>query len=129
MKKEALQEELQILLLPRDPHDEKDVIMEIRAGAGGDEASLFAQDLFRMYSRYAEHQGWKTDVLNTNISPIGGFKEIIFNIRGTKSIRCSNWKAACIVSNAFPKLRLAAASTPLRSLLLCSQRLTKWTFE
>ncbi len=83
-KKEALEEELQVLLLPRDPHDEKDVIMEIRAGAGGHEASLFAQDLFRMYSRYAENQGWKTEVLNTSISPIGGFKEIIFNIRGDK---------------------------------------------
>jgi peptide chain release factor 1 len=83
-KKEILQEELQILLLPKDPHDEKNVIMEIRAGAGGDEASLFAQDLFRMYSRFAENQGWKTDVLNTSISPIGGFKEIIFNIRGDK---------------------------------------------
>ena len=83
-KKETLQEELQVLLLPKDPHDEKDVIMEIRAGAGGDEASLFAQDLFRMYSRFAEDKGWKTDVLSTSISPIGGFKEIIFNIRGDK---------------------------------------------
>jgi peptide chain release factor 1 len=83
-KKGILREELRILLLPKNPHDEKDVIMEIRAGAGGDEASLFAQDLFRMYSRYAENKGWKTDVLNTSISPIGGFKEIIFNIRGDK---------------------------------------------
>ena len=83
-KKETLQEELQVLLLPKDPHDEKDVIMEIRAGAGGDEASLFAQDLFRMYSRFAENKGWKNDVLSTSISPIGGFKEIIFNIRGDK---------------------------------------------
>ena len=83
-KKETLREELRILLLPKDPLDEKDVIMEIRAGAGGDEASLFAQDLFRMYARYAESKGWKTDVLNTSVSPIGGFKEIIFNIRGDK---------------------------------------------
>jgi peptide chain release factor 1 len=83
-KKEILQGELQILLIPKDPNDEKDVIMEIRAGAGGDEASLFAQDLFRMYSRYAENKGWKTDLLNTSVSPIGGFKEIIFNIRGDK---------------------------------------------
>jgi len=83
-KREILRGEIQILLLPKDPNDEKDVIMEIRAGAGGDEASLFAQDLFRMYSRYAENKGWKTDVLNTSISPIGGFKEIIFNICGAK---------------------------------------------
>jgi len=84
-QKESLRRELQILLVPKDPNDEKNVIMEIRAGAGGDEASLFAQDLFRMYSRYAENKGWKTDVLNTSISPIGGFKEIIFNIRGDKA--------------------------------------------
>jgi peptide chain release factor 1 len=83
-KKDILHKELQVLLLPKDPNDEKDVIMEIRAGAGGDEASLFAQDLFRMYSRYAENKSWKTDVLNTSISPIGGFKEIIFNIRGDR---------------------------------------------
>jgi len=83
-KKEILLGELQILLLPKDPNDEKNVIMEIRAGAGGDEASLFAQDLFRMYSRYAENKSWKTDVLNTSISPIGGFKEIIFNIHGDR---------------------------------------------
>ncbi len=83
-KKEILYGELQILMLPKDPNDEKDVIMEIRAGAGGDEASLFAQDLFRMYSRYAENKGWKTEVLSTSISPIGGFKEIIFNISGDR---------------------------------------------
>lgn len=83
-KEEALKEELQVMLLPRDPNDEKDVIMEIRAGAGGDEASLFAQDLYRMYSRFAENKGWKTEVLSTSFSPIGGFKEIIFNIRGDK---------------------------------------------
>jgi len=83
-KEEQVKEELRILLLPEDPNDEKDVIMEIRAGAGGDEASLFAQDLFRMYSRFAEDRGWKLDVMSTSISPIGGFKEIIFDIRGDK---------------------------------------------
>jgi peptide chain release factor 1 len=83
-RKDILEKEIQVLLLPKDPNDEKDVIMEIRAGAGGDEASLFAQDLFRMYSRYAENKGWKTEVFSTSISPIGGFKEIIFNIRGDR---------------------------------------------
>jgi peptide chain release factor 1 len=77
-----LEEELKILLLPKDPYDEKNVILEIRAGAGGDESSLFAQDLFRMYSRYAETRGWQFEVLDTSISPIGGFKEVIVNIRG-----------------------------------------------
>lgn len=79
-----IEEELKIMLLPKDPNDEKNVLLEIRAGAGGDEASLFAQDLSRMYSRYAEKKGWKIEVLNTSHSPIGGFKEIIVNIRGEK---------------------------------------------
>jgi len=81
-KARTLEEELKILLLPRDPRDEKNVILEIRAGAGGDESSLFAQDLFRMYSRFAEANGWKLEILDTSLSPIGGFKEIIVGIRG-----------------------------------------------
>ena len=77
-----LEEELKILLLPKDPNDEKNVIVEIRAGAGGDEASLFANSLFRMYSMYAEARGWKIDVLNANPTELGGFKEISFSIEG-----------------------------------------------
>jgi peptide chain release factor 1 len=83
-KEEAIEEELKVLLLPRDPNDAKDVLLEIRAGAGGDEASLFAQDLFRMYSRLAEKKGWKLEVLSTSLSPIKGLKEIIVNIRGDR---------------------------------------------
>jgi peptide chain release factor 1 len=81
-KARTLEEELKLLLIPKDPRDEKNVILEIRAGAGGDESSLFAQDLFRMYSRFAEANGWKLEVLETSVSPIGGFKEIIVGIRG-----------------------------------------------
>ncbi len=81
-KEEKLAAELKILMLPKDPYDEKNVILEIRAGAGGDESSLFAQDLFRMYSRYAEKHGWQFEVMSTSISPIGGFKEVIVGIRG-----------------------------------------------
>jgi peptide chain release factor 1 len=77
-----IEEELKVMLLPKDPRDEKNVILEIRAGAGGDESSLFAQDLFRMYSRLAEKRGWQLEVMQTSVSPIGGFKEIIVNIRG-----------------------------------------------
>jgi len=77
-----LEDDLKLLLLPKDPRDEKNVILEIRAGAGGDESSLFAQDLFRMYSRFAEARGWKLEVLETSVSPIGGFKEIVVGIRG-----------------------------------------------
>jgi peptide chain release factor 1 len=83
-KEEITKEELKVLLLPKDPNDEKNVFLEIRAGAGGDEASLFAQDLFRMYSRFAEKKGWKSEVMSTSFSPIGGFKEIIVNIRGER---------------------------------------------
>jgi peptide chain release factor 1 len=79
---ERLYGRMRQLLLPRDPNDKKDVIMEIRAGAGGDEAGLFAADLYRMYTRYAETQGWKTEILNAHDTGVGGFKEIIFEISG-----------------------------------------------
>lgn len=77
-----LEEELKVLLLPRDPNDEKNVIVEIRGGAGGDEAALFAGELFRMYTRYAESRGWKTEVLDSSPTDIGGFKEVVFVIEG-----------------------------------------------
>jgi len=81
---ESLDQELSILLLPRDPNDEKNVVVEIRAGTGGDEATLFAQEMFRMYSRYAESQGWRVDVLSTSLSGVGGLKEVIAVIEGRK---------------------------------------------
>lgn len=83
-KEQELEKELKIMLLPKDPNDEKDVFLEIRAGAGGAEASLFAQDLFRMYSRFAENKGWKFEVMSTSFSPIGGIKETVVNIRGDR---------------------------------------------
>ncbi len=81
-KLEEIKEELKILLLPKDPNDEKNVIVEIRGGAGGDEANIFAGDLFRMYSRYAERIGWKIEIMNTNESEMGGFREISFMVKG-----------------------------------------------
>lgn len=81
-KQERLLQELKIALLPKDPADKKDVIVEIRAGAGGEEAALFAADLFRMYSRYAASKGWKVDIMSSNETGIGGFKEIIFEVKG-----------------------------------------------
>ncbi len=81
-QKEELYQELRLALLPKDPNDEKDVIVEIRAGAGGDEAGLFAAELARMYMRYAEAKGWKTSVISYNESGIGGYKEIIFEVQG-----------------------------------------------
>ena len=81
-KIEAINEELKILLLPKDPNDDKSVIVEIRGGAGGEEAALFAGDLFRMYSMYAKANRWKTEILSSNPTDIGGFKEISFSIGG-----------------------------------------------
>ena len=81
-KRERLLQEIKTALLPKDPADKKDVIVEIRAGAGGEEAALFASSLFRMYSRYAATKGWKVDILNSNATGIGGFKEVIFEIKG-----------------------------------------------
>ncbi len=83
-RKEAVEEELKLLLLPRDPLDEKNVIVEIRAGTGGDEAGLFAGELFRMYSRYAESQGWKVEVLESSPTSLGGVKEVVAAISGQK---------------------------------------------
>ena len=81
-KMEELTNEIRILLLPTDPNDEKNVIVEIRGGAGGEEAALFANSLFRMYSMYAEAKGWKTEILNLNATELGGIKEISFSIEG-----------------------------------------------
>jgi len=81
-KKSNLEKELKVIMFPKDPHDSKNCIAEIRAGAGGDEAALFAGDLFRMYSRFAENNRWKTDVMSSSPTGIGGFKEIIFSITG-----------------------------------------------
>lgn len=76
------EEELKILLLPKDPNDSKNVFVEIRGGAGGEEAALFAADLFRMYTRYAERKGWNVEIMNSNETDIGGFKEVVFMIKG-----------------------------------------------
>jgi peptide chain release factor 1 len=83
-RKEIVERELKLLLLPKDPNDEKSVIVEIRAGTGGDEAALFAGELFRMYSRYAETQSWKVEVLESSPSSLGGLKEIVAAIQGHK---------------------------------------------
>ena len=81
-KQEAVSRGLKLLLLPRDPNDEKNVVVEVRAGTGGDEAALFAADLTRMYTRYAERMGWKTEVMGSSPNDLGGFKEVIFVVEG-----------------------------------------------
>jgi peptide chain release factor 1 len=83
-RKEQLEQQLKLLLLPKDPNDEKNIILEIRAGTGGEEASLFAADLFRMYSRYADRQGWRVELMGASESDSGGFKEVIALISGDR---------------------------------------------
>ncbi len=82
LKLEDLERELTILLLPKDPNDDKDVFIEIRAGAGGDEAALFASNLLRMYTRYAERKNWKVETMSLNATDIGGFKEVTVAVKG-----------------------------------------------
>ncbi|MCW9065943.1 MAG: peptide chain release factor 1 [Ignavibacteriaceae bacterium] len=82
IERDKLEEEIKLLILPKDPNDDKDIIMEVRAGTGGEEAALFAGDLFRMYSRYAEMRGWKIELIDMNDTGLGGLKEVIFSVTG-----------------------------------------------
>ncbi len=84
---DALTESIKLLLIPKDPNDEKNVIIEIRAGTGGEEASLFAAEVFRMYTRYAERKGWKVDMLSANATGLKGFKEVVFSVEGKSAYR------------------------------------------
>ena len=95
-KIEKLEGEIKALLLPKDKRDSRNVIMEIRAGTGGDEAALFAADLFRMYSRYAENRNWNVEVLSSNEIGIGGYKEIIFMIKGRGAYSRLKYESASI---------------------------------
>ncbi|MDR3775123.1 MAG: peptide chain release factor 1 [Terracidiphilus sp.] len=89
----VLEEEIKVLLLPKDPNDEKNVIVEIRAGTGGDEASLFAAEIFRMYTRFAEQHKWKVEVMSTSESGVGGFKEVIAIIEGERVYSQMKWES------------------------------------
>ena len=84
-KRETLERDIKFMLLPKDPNDGKNVIVEIRAGTGGDEAGLFSAELFRMYNRYATPQGWKTDMISSHATGVGGFKEVIFSVEGANA--------------------------------------------
>src|SRR5271168_667963 len=88
-----LEEQLKVLLLPKDPNDEKNVILEIRAGTGGDEASLFAAEIFRMYTRFAEQHRWKVEVLSLSESGVGGYKEVIAIIEGRRVYSQLKWES------------------------------------
>ncbi len=92
-RQQALEEELKVMLLPKDPNDEKNVILEIRAGTGGDEASLFAAEIFRMYTRFAEQKRWKVEVMSISESGIGGYKEVIAIIEGDRVYSQLKWES------------------------------------
>ena len=82
--KEKMETEIRLMLIPPDPHEDKDIIVEIRAGTGGEEAALFAGDLFRAYTRFAERNGWKHEIIDSNPTGLGGYKEVVFSISGNK---------------------------------------------
>jgi peptide chain release factor 1 len=85
IRKEKLEEDIRLMLIPKDPQDDKNAVVEIRAGTGGDEASIFAGDLYRMYLKYCENKGWKTELVDMNEGTVGGFKEIVFNVIGNNA--------------------------------------------
>ncbi len=124
----ALDEEMKLALLPRDPADDRDVIVEIRGGTGGEEAALFAADLFRMYQRYAERHRWKTEVLNASEACDGGYKEIVFELRGKGAYSRLKYERACTASSASPRPRRRAASTPRRPPSRSSPKSTRSTW-
>ncbi len=107
------------MLLPKDPNDEKDVILEVRGAAGGEEAALFAGELLRMYLRYAEKRGWKYDLLNSNETGIGGYKEAVVEIHGTRArTPPSSLSRASIASSASRRPRPAGGCRPARATVI-----------
>ncbi len=102
-KEEKILNEIKILLIPKDPNDEKDIFLEIRAGTGGQEATLFAQDLFRMYYRFAERKGWKVEIMDQSVSDIGGFKEVIMSIKGKRVWSYLKWESGVHRVQRVPK--------------------------
>ena len=125
-KKEIYEEELRALLLPKDANDEKNVFVEIRGGAGGDEAALFAANLFRMYTRYAERHRLKVELMSANETDIGGFKEVVFMLKGNPFIVSLNMKVVFIEFKEFLILNLVEEYTHLQQQLQFCLRLRMW---
>ncbi len=102
-EEEKILNEIKLLLVPKDPNDEKDIFLEIRAGTGGQEATLFAQDLYRMYYRFAERKGWKVEIMDQSVSDIGGFKEIIMSVKGKRVWSYLKWESGVHRVQRVPK--------------------------
>ena len=128
-QKEELEERLHVLLLPKDPNDDKNVIIEIRGAAGGDEAALFAGDLYRMYTRYAEKSGFKTEILEANYNDLGGFKEVIFSVRGKGAFSKLKFESGAHRVQRIPTTESAEGSIPPRQLLLSFLKRKRLNFK
>ena len=124
-----IEKELLIALLPPDPLDAKDVIVEIRAGAGGDESSIFAGELVRMYSMYAETRGWKVDLISANRNDAGGFKEVVLNIKGRDVFGRLKYESECTVFNVFQKQKNKDVFTHPQQQWLSCRKLKKKTYQ
>ena len=123
---EVLENELKTMLLPTDSRDQRNVIMEIRAGTGGDEAAIFAADLFRMYSHYSEHHGWSIEVLSSNQIGVGGFKEIVFTIKGKGAYSRLKYESGVHRVQRVPITESQVVSTLQPPQSLSWRRLMKW---
>ena len=123
---EELEHELKILLLPKDPNDDKNIMVEIRAGAGGDESALFAAEVYRMYVHYAESRHWKTEMISFSENGIGGFKEVVFMVSGQGVYSRMKYEVVYIVCSVFRRQNPADVSTLLQSLWQSCRRRKKW---
>lgn len=128
-EREALLEKIQKMLIPRDPEDGNDVIMEIRGGAGGDEGNIFAGDLYRMYTRYAESKGWKVQVMEASVSEAGGFSQIVFSIKGTDVYKALKWESGVHRVQRVPKTETQGRIHTSTATVLCQPEIEEEDFE
>ena len=128
-EREVLLEKIQKMLIPRDPEDECDAIMEIRGGAGGDEGNIFAGDLYRMYTRYAESRGWKVSVMEASPSEAGGFSQIIFSIKGEDIYKFMKWESGVHRVQRVPKTETQGRIHTSTATVLCQPEIEEDVFE
>ena len=128
-EREVLLEKIQKMLIPRDPEDECDAIMEIRGGAGGDEGNIFAGDLYRMYTRYAESRGWKVAVMEANPSEAGGFSQIIFSVKGEDVYKYMKWESGVHRVQRVPKTETQGRIHTSTATVLCQPEIEEDVFE
>ena len=128
-ERETLLDKIQKMLIPRDPEDECDVIMEIRGGASGDEGNIFAGDLYRMYTRYAESRGWKVAVMEASVSEAGGFSQIVFSIKGEDVYKYLKWESGVHRVQRVPKTETQGRIHTSTATVLCQPEIEEDVFE